>query len=93
MPYNMWCVMLADAERKVLRIIANYSAGRKRMPSLMELGRKTGKSREGLLNVLDVLGKEGYILWSSADPERIILIQAWEREYGESNGWKAYGAR
>ncbi|WP_051775777.1 LexA family transcriptional regulator [Paenibacillus tyrfis] len=85
--------MLADAERKVLRIIANYSAGRKRMPSLMELGRKTGKSREGLLNVLGVLGKEGYILWSSADPERIILIQAWERKCGEVNGWKAYGAR
>lgn len=39
--------MLADAERKVLRIIANYSAGRRRMPSLLKLGRKTGKAGKG----------------------------------------------
>lgn len=31
---------MLDAERKVLRIVANYSAGRKRMPSLIELGRE-----------------------------------------------------
>lgn len=35
--------MLADAERKVMRIIANYSADRRRMPSLQELERKSQK--------------------------------------------------
>ncbi|WP_239551358.1 hypothetical protein [Paenibacillus elgii] len=49
--------MLADAERKVLRIVANYSAGRKRMPTLIELGRKTGKSQKKLLETLSELAK------------------------------------
>lgn len=53
--------MLADAERKVLWIIANYSAGRRRMPSLLKLGRKTGKSRERLSETLAELAKEGYV--------------------------------
>ncbi|MBU7318435.1 hypothetical protein [Paenibacillus oleatilyticus] len=83
--------MLADAERKVLRIIANYSAGRRRMPSLLELERKTGKSQKKLLETLAELAKEGYISWTPADPERITLIQAWEREDRE-NWWRMYGS-
>ncbi|PUA40086.1 hypothetical protein C8Z91_06205 [Paenibacillus elgii] len=84
--------MLADAERKVLRIIANYSAGRKRMPTLIELGRKTGKSQKKLLETLSELAKEGYISWTPADPDRITLLQAWEREDRE-NWWQMYGSR
>ncbi|GMX61699.1 hypothetical protein Elgi_15030 [Paenibacillus elgii] len=53
--------MLTDAERKVLRVIANYSAGRRRMPSLLELGRKTGKSRETTSWTLAELAKDGYV--------------------------------
>ncbi|MCP1306953.1 helix-turn-helix domain-containing protein [Paenibacillus tyrfis] len=87
--------MLADAERKVLRIIANYSSGRRRMPSLRELERKTGKSEKKLLETLAELAREGYISWSMADPERITLIQAWERGKGDkgSSWWQVYGSR
>ncbi|WP_088831629.1 hypothetical protein [Paenibacillus tyrfis] len=85
--------MLDDSERKVLRIIANYSAGRRRMPSLLELERKTGTSQKKLLETLAELAKEGYISWSPADPERITLIQAWEREKGDKgSSWQMYGS-
>lgn len=85
--------MLADAERKVLRIIANYSAIHRRMPSFLELGRKTGKSRERLSETLAELEREGYISWSPAVPERIILLRAWEdRDQGKDNAWRVYGS-
>ncbi|WP_025847557.1 hypothetical protein [Paenibacillus ehimensis] len=84
--------MLADIERKVLRIIANYSAIRHRTPSIAELSTKTGRSREDLLNVLEELAKEGYVTWTPADPDRITLLQAWERE-DRWSGWQVYGSR
>ncbi|MBP1156060.1 MULTISPECIES: hypothetical protein [unclassified Paenibacillus] len=71
--------MLEDIERKVLRILGNYSSVRRRMPTLKELRIKTGRSQRGVLLVLSTLEKEGYILWKEDDPENIVIIEAWER--------------
>lgn len=72
--------MLQDIERKVLRIIGNYSVGRGRLPSIDELCIKTGRSRAGMYQVLDVLAKEEYIEWTPHAPDRMVLLDAWERK-------------
>lgn len=46
--------MLSDFERKLLRIVFNYSSQRHRMPSMMELERVTGKPAATILQGLDV---------------------------------------
>ncbi|MFF0828642.1 hypothetical protein ACFYU8_17320 [Brevibacillus sp. NPDC003359] len=48
--------MLSGIERKVLRIIGNYQVGRHLMPPVDELCIKTGCSRSGIAQVLNVLG-------------------------------------
>lgn len=71
--------MLMDIERKVLRIVANYSAGRRRTPTVDELCIKTGRSRGGIMTVLDVLAREEYIEWQRSKPDKMTVIEAWER--------------
>jgi len=71
--------MLSDIERKVLRIIGNNVSGNRGTPSIRTLEIKTGRRRDGVFKVLAVLAREGYIEWSEADPERIVLLEAWER--------------
>ncbi|WP_429842778.1 hypothetical protein [Brevibacillus sp. FIR094] len=53
--------MLADIERKVLRILGNYYAMNPTPPSINVIFVKTGRSREGVITVLDVLAREEYI--------------------------------
>jgi len=72
--------MLSDIERKTLRIIGNYSAGRKRLPTIDELCIKTGRSRAGIFDVLRVLADQEYIEWDRRQPDNIILLEAWERK-------------
>ncbi|KNB73783.1 helix-turn-helix domain-containing protein [Brevibacillus reuszeri] len=72
--------MLSDIERKVLRVIGNYSAGRRRTPSVDELCVKTGQSRGGIMTVLDVLASEEYIEWQRSEPDKIEVLEAWERK-------------
>ncbi|MED4779421.1 hypothetical protein [Brevibacillus choshinensis] len=72
--------MLSDIERKILRIIANYSAGRRRTPTIDELCVKTGRSRGGIMSVLDVLAREEYIEWQRVEPDKMTVIEAWERK-------------
>lgn len=72
--------MLSDIERKVLRVIGNYSAGRRRTPSVDELCIKTGRSRGGIMTVLDVLSREEYIEWQRSEPDKIEVLEAWERK-------------
>ncbi|MGG1599305.1 hypothetical protein [Paenibacillus naphthalenovorans] len=71
--------MLTDIERKVLRILGNYTSIRRRMPTIKEIQIKTGRSQHGVFLVLSALEKEGYILWKEEDPENIVIIEAWER--------------
>lgn len=79
--------LLSDIERKVLRVIANYSAGRRRTPTIDELCIKTGRSRGGIMEVLEVLKREEYIEWDRMQPEKIELLEAWER--GVHHPWRA----
>ncbi|MGG1662861.1 hypothetical protein [Brevibacillus sp. NRS-1366] len=79
--------MLSDIERKVLRVIANYSAGRRRTPTVDELCIKTGRSRGGIMKVLEVLAKEEYIEWKRSDPDHMVVLEAWERK--EHDRWRA----
>ena len=79
--------LLSDIERKVLRVIANYSAGRRRTPTIDELCIKTGRSRGGIMEVLEVLKREEYIEWDRMQPDKIELLEAWER--GVHHPWRA----
>lgn len=79
--------MLSDIERKVLRVIANYSAIRRRTPTIGELSIKTGRSRGGIMEVLEVLRREEYIEWDRMQPDKIELLEAWER--GVHHPWRA----
>jgi SOS-response transcriptional repressor LexA len=79
---RLWSVMrmLSDIERKVLRIIANFSVGRRRTPTVDELYVKTGRSRSGVIEVLAALAREEYIEWDRSRPDDIKSLEAWERK-------------
>jgi DNA-binding FadR family transcriptional regulator len=79
--------VLSDIERKVLRIISNFSVGRRRMPTVDELCAKTGRSRDGVMEVLAALAREEYIEWERSRPDSIKLLEAWERK--GTLGWDA----
>lgn len=70
--------MLSDRDRKLLRIIANYSAGRGRFPTLKELQIKSGRSRADVMDGLKVLEQERYIELDGNGQIR-NLLEAWER--------------
>lgn len=72
--------MLSDIERKVLRVIANYSVGRRRTPTVDELCIKTGRNRGGIMEVLEVLSREEYIEWQRSNPDQMVVLEAWERK-------------
>ncbi|MEJ8548138.1 hypothetical protein [Brevibacillus borstelensis] len=71
--------MLSDIERKVLRIIYNYSIIRRRPPSIDVISVKTGRDRDGVIAVLDVLAREEYIEWDRSNPDHMVVIEGWER--------------
>ncbi|MDT3417109.1 SOS-response transcriptional repressor LexA [Brevibacillus aydinogluensis] len=77
--------MLSDIERKVLRIIANFSVGRRRTPTVDELCVKTGRTRSGVMEILEALAREEYIEWEQSRPDDIKLLEAWERK--ETSKW------
>ncbi|USB32151.1 hypothetical protein [Paenibacillus sp. YPG26] len=74
--------MLPDFERKLLRILYNYSLKYRRIPDLREIQRLTGRHRtedikEGILR----LEKEKYILWEDRDDVGTIrILEGWDRE-------------
>ncbi len=72
--------MLSDIERKVLRVIGNYSAGRRRTPTVDELCIKTGRNRGGIMTILEVLANEDYIEWKRTEPDKMLVLEAWERK-------------
>jgi DNA-binding FadR family transcriptional regulator len=78
--------MLQDIERKVLRIIANVSVGRRRMPTVDALCVKTGRSRCGVKEVLAALVREEYIEWDRSRPDDIKLLEARERKKSSRRG-------
>ncbi|MGG1598013.1 hypothetical protein [Paenibacillus naphthalenovorans] len=50
------------------------------MPTINELMIKTGRDRRGVMEVLAVLAQERYIIWTPENPDRIELLEAWERK-------------
>ncbi|WJQ80977.1 hypothetical protein [Brevibacillus brevis] len=71
---------LSDIERKVLRIIGNYSAMKPRPPSVDEICVKTGRSREDVMTVLETLAREKYIEWRRTEPDKMDVFETWERK-------------
>jgi len=73
--------MLNDYERKVLRILYNYSNVRRRFPTLQELTVKTGRSKADIMAALDGLVAANYISWDNkTDTANIVIVEGWERE-------------
>ncbi|MCV9947773.1 hypothetical protein [Paenibacillus sp. BT-177] len=72
--------MLQDIERKLLRILYNFSAQQRRMPKMQELEIKTGRRTEDIRAGLLVLEKDNYILWDDKSSLRdIVILEGWER--------------
>jgi hypothetical protein len=72
--------MLSDIERKVLRILWNFNAGRRRMPSLHELSVKTGRHEVAIIPILRRLADEEYIEWDGRDTRTVVIKDGWDRE-------------
>ena len=73
--------MLSDAERKILRILYNYSSGRRRLPSMHELTIKTGRTKQDITEALLSLERQGFIEWPDKQHvESIFIIKGWEDE-------------
>ncbi|WP_337035783.1 hypothetical protein [Paenibacillus illinoisensis] len=71
--------MLTDLERKIHRIIYNYSLPRRRMPSMQELMTKTGKSHGEIQKCLTDLEDKLFITWDNKKQvESIKILQGWE---------------
>ncbi len=73
--------MLTDHERKVLRILYNYSSGRRRLPTIHELTVKTGKGDKVVMAALETLITTEYIHWEDkSNTANIVILEGWERE-------------
>lgn len=72
--------MLDDFERKLLRVLYNFFARQRRMPSWRELSAMTYRSADELVHPLTALENRQYIYWDNKnDPSTIIMISGWER--------------
>ncbi|MFC3843775.1 hypothetical protein ACYEXS_20170 [Paenibacillus sp. MAH-36] len=73
--------MLRDIERKILRILWNYSHRHHGyMPSFNELSTKTGKYEKEIRFVLVKLAEQNFIIWDSWSTDTIKIIRGWEDE-------------
>jgi len=69
--------MLPDLERKLLRIIYNFWSQRRRIPSINELERTTGRTERDILTALGRLEREEYLQWpdkSTLDTLRLLNL-------------------
>ncbi|MGN7359999.1 hypothetical protein ACTHPF_26840 [Paenibacillus sp. SAF-054] len=72
-------MMLADIDRKILRILYNYSSGRRRLPSMEELVIKTGKTKQDIRQALINLEDQLFIIWDDKRlVESIKILRGWE---------------
>jgi len=77
--------MLEDTPRKLLRIMYHFSGHFKRMPSMPEMERLSGRMpvaiRKGMLELAD----QNYISWNPhTTVETAVIIEGWEREADNS---------
>ena len=72
--------MLEDTPRKLLRILYHFSSHYKRMPTLSELVRLSGRSRVKIRLGMQTLAEQAYIQWNPKMPvEKAVIIEGWER--------------
>ncbi|KFM92994.1 Uncharacterised protein [Paenibacillus macerans] len=78
--------MLNDTEQKLLHILFNFSSTRRRMPTMPELQRKTGRKREDIYTGLrGLVGKE-FILWpDNPKLETTVILKLRSRNKKEIN--------
>lgn len=91
--------MLDDAERKLLRVLYNYSRRHNVIPTMGDLKRLTGRNMNSIRESLTELESLNYIYWEDkASISTIQIIEGWEREesrpagpfpssYGNTNYW------
>ncbi|URJ60834.1 hypothetical protein [Paenibacillus polymyxa] len=72
--------MLPDLERKLLRILYNYFAQHRHMPTMAELTVKTGKRDAEITDALRHMEQERYITWeNNSSTQHVVLLEGWER--------------
>lgn len=75
--------MLPDLERKLLRILYNYSMQHRTVPSMELLMVKTGRAKEAIDAALVSLESKNYIEWpDKAQLQSVIIRKAWEQPLG-----------
>lgn len=73
--------MLDDTPRKLLRIMYHFSGHFKRLPTLPEMERLSGRMPVAIRRGMQELAKENYIQWNPEAPiETAVIIDGWERE-------------
>jgi hypothetical protein len=65
--------MLTDIERKVLRIIVNFSKNRGRFPRYDELILKTGRDKKGIRQAIKGIEQKMQIDWKEFNPNQVLL--------------------
>lgn len=72
--------MLADSERKLLRILSNYLTRHNKMPNMEQLEIMAGKRKDQIIQALKELEKQEYIRWDNkSSVEHVVILEAWER--------------
>lgn len=68
--------MLTDLERKLLRIIFNYSFMRSKMPEICELETKTGRTISDIIKGIEGLEQKEFIRWDGKPQlDHILILQ------------------
>lgn len=79
--------MLDDTSRKLLRIMFQFRYHFKRMPTLQELRRLSGRRPSEIKRGLNVLVNEHYIKWNPPDSvDTAVIIEGWERNVPYEEG-------
>jgi SOS-response transcriptional repressor LexA len=77
--------MLSDIESKVMRIIENDVRMKDRTPTIAELMQRTGRLKNGIMQILQKLNDEKLIQWDRNEPEKILLRQIF---FATRNRWR-----
>ncbi|SDF03001.1 hypothetical protein SAMN04488542_1057 [Fontibacillus panacisegetis] len=73
--------MLNDLERKLLRVLYNFSTQKRRMPFKPELERLTGRRYADIDKALNELVQQQYIFWPDRPHlQTIVILEGWERD-------------
>lgn len=75
--------MLQDIERKLLRVLFNFSRQKRRMPMWVELEYKMGHSKTEISAGLRRLVEQQYIFWpDNPDLSTLVILEMEDRDQG-----------